>query len=117
MMPYTEVLFKPGSRFSYSNPGVIYLGRIIELLSHDDYEVYVDKNIFKSLEMHRSYFDSTPTTSSHTARTATTCAKARGRRRGSTPTQASRSRTGASTPRCPTWSGTSTSCWATRRNR
>lgn len=60
MMPYTEVLFKPGSRFSYSNPGVIYLGRIIELLTREDYEVYVDKNIFKPLEMHRSYFDATP---------------------------------------------------------
>jgi CubicO group peptidase (beta-lactamase class C family) len=60
MMPYTEVLFKPGSRFSYSNPGVIYLGRIIEVLTHDDYEVYIDKNIFKPLEMHRSYFDATP---------------------------------------------------------
>jgi CubicO group peptidase (beta-lactamase class C family) len=60
MMPYTEVLFKPGSRYSYSNPGVIYLGRIIEQLSHDDYEVYIDKNIFKPLEMHRSYFDTTP---------------------------------------------------------
>ncbi|HEV2707863.1 MAG TPA: serine hydrolase domain-containing protein [Pyrinomonadaceae bacterium] len=60
MMPYTEVLFRPGSRFSYSNPGVIYLGRIIELLTHDDYEVYIDKNIFKPLEMYRSYFDATP---------------------------------------------------------
>ena len=60
MMPYTEVLFKPGSRYSYSNPGVIYLGRIIELLTQDDYEVYIDKNIFKPLEMHRSYFDATP---------------------------------------------------------
>lgn len=60
MMPYTEVLFKPGSRFSYSNPGVIYLGRIIELLTHEDYEVYIDKNIFKPLEMYRSYFDATP---------------------------------------------------------
>jgi CubicO group peptidase (beta-lactamase class C family) len=60
MMPYTEVLFKPGSRFGYSNPAVIYLGRIIELITHDDYEVYIDKNIFKPLEMHRSYFDHTP---------------------------------------------------------
>ena len=60
MMPYTEVLFKPGSRYSYSNPGVIYLGRIIELLTDDDYEVYINKNIFKPLEMHRSYFDTTP---------------------------------------------------------
>jgi CubicO group peptidase (beta-lactamase class C family) len=60
MMPYTEILFKPGSKFSYSNPGVIFLGRVIELLSGDDYEVYIDKNIFKPLEMYRSYFDKTP---------------------------------------------------------
>jgi CubicO group peptidase (beta-lactamase class C family) len=60
MMPYTEVLFRPGSRFRYSNPGVIYLGRIIELLTREDYEVYIDKNIFKPLEMYHSYFDSTP---------------------------------------------------------
>lgn len=60
MMPYTEVIFKPGSRYGYSNPGVIYLGRIVELLTHEDYEVYIDKNIFKPLAMHRSYFDATP---------------------------------------------------------
>jgi len=60
MMPYTEIKFKPGSKFSYSNPGIIFLGRVIEQLTGDDYEVYVDKNIFKPLEMHRSYFDTTP---------------------------------------------------------
>ena len=60
MMPYTEILFKPGSKFSYSNPGIIFLGRVIEILSKDDYEVYIDKNIFKPLEMYRSYFDATP---------------------------------------------------------
>ncbi len=60
MMPYTEILFKPGSKFSYSNPGIIFLGRIIEELTGDDYEVYIDKNIFRPLEMYRSYFDSTP---------------------------------------------------------
>jgi CubicO group peptidase (beta-lactamase class C family) len=60
MMPYTEISFKPGSKFSYSNPGIIFLGRVIELLSRDDYEVYIDKNIFKPLEMYRSYFDATP---------------------------------------------------------
>ena len=58
--PYTEILFKPGSKFSYSNPGIIFLGKIIEKLSGDDYEVYIDKNIFKPLEMYRSYFDATP---------------------------------------------------------
>lgn len=60
MMPYTEILFPPGSKFSYSNPGIIFLGRVIETLTHDDFEVYIDKNIFKPLEMYRSYFDATP---------------------------------------------------------
>ncbi len=60
MFPYTEIKFKPGSRFSYSNLGVVFLGRIIELITKDDYEVYIDKNIFKPLEMYSSYFDATP---------------------------------------------------------
>jgi CubicO group peptidase (beta-lactamase class C family) len=60
MMPYTEILFKPGSKFSYSNPGIIFLGRVIELITKDDYEVYIDKNIFKPLEMYRAYFDTAP---------------------------------------------------------
>ena len=60
MLPYTEVLFEPGSRYSYSNPGIIFLGRIIEALSGEDYEIYVTKNILMPLGMHRSYFDRTP---------------------------------------------------------
>jgi CubicO group peptidase (beta-lactamase class C family) len=60
MLPYTETLFKPGTRYSYSNLGIIFLGRIIEQLTTDDYEVYIDKNILKPLKMHRSYFDGTP---------------------------------------------------------
>jgi CubicO group peptidase (beta-lactamase class C family) len=60
MMPYTEILFEPGSKFSYSNPGIVFLGRVIELISKEDYEVYLDKNIFKPLEMYRAYFDRTP---------------------------------------------------------
>jgi CubicO group peptidase (beta-lactamase class C family) len=60
MFPFTEILFKPGSKSSYSNPGIIFLGRIIEKLTGDNYEVYVDKNILKPLEMYSSYFDATP---------------------------------------------------------
>jgi CubicO group peptidase (beta-lactamase class C family) len=60
MFPYTEILFRPGSRYRYSNPGILFLGRVIELLTTDDYEVYVDKNVLKPLAMHRSYFDVTP---------------------------------------------------------
>lgn len=60
MLPYTEILFRPGSKYSYSNPGVVFLGRVIELLSGDDYEVYVDKNVLKPLGMTRTYFDRAP---------------------------------------------------------
>ncbi len=60
MLPYTEVKFRPGTRFSYSNPGIVYLGQVIERLSGEDFEVYVDKNILRPLGMHASYFDRTP---------------------------------------------------------
>jgi len=60
MFPYTEVKFEPGSKWSYSNLGIVFLGRVIELLTTDDWEVYIDKNIFKPLEMYQSYFDTTP---------------------------------------------------------
>jgi CubicO group peptidase (beta-lactamase class C family) len=60
MFPYTEVEFEPGSRYSYSNPGIIFLGRVIEHLTGDHYETYIDKNVLKPLEMSRSYFDATP---------------------------------------------------------
>lgn len=60
MMPYQEILFEPGSRFSYSNPGFIYLARIIEQLTGDPWETYVQKNIFSPLGLARSYFGVSP---------------------------------------------------------
>jgi CubicO group peptidase (beta-lactamase class C family) len=60
MFPYTQVLFKPGSKYSYSNPGILFLGRIIEDLSGDDYEMYVTKNILMPLGMHKTFFDRAP---------------------------------------------------------
>lgn len=60
MFPYTAIQFEPGSTYGYSNPGVIFLGRVVEILTGDDYEVYVDKNILKPLGMYASYFDRTP---------------------------------------------------------
>jgi CubicO group peptidase (beta-lactamase class C family) len=60
MLPYTGVEFRPGSRHSYSNLGIVFLGQIIERLTDDDYEVYIDKNILKPLEMYQSYFDRSP---------------------------------------------------------
>ncbi len=60
MMPYQQLLFKPGSQFSYSNPGFIYLARIIEQLSGDPWETYVQKNILSPLALTRSSFGTTP---------------------------------------------------------
>ena len=60
MLPYTELLFAPGSRYSYSNPGVVFLGRTIEVLTNEDYEVYVDKNVLRPLGMFRAFYDKTP---------------------------------------------------------
>jgi CubicO group peptidase (beta-lactamase class C family) len=60
MLPYTHIAFTPGSRWSYSNLGYVFLGQIIERLSGDDFEVYIDKNILKPLGMNASYFDRAP---------------------------------------------------------
>lgn len=60
MLPYTKVAFRPGSRWSYSNLGYVFLGQIIERLSGDDFEVYIDKNILMPLGMTASYFDRAP---------------------------------------------------------
>jgi len=60
MMPYQELAFTPGTKFQYSNPGFIYLARVIEKLSGDPYQVYVQKNILTPLGMTRSYFNISP---------------------------------------------------------
>lgn len=60
MLPYTEVEFRPGSKYQYSNLGIVFLGQLIERVAGEDYEVYVEKNILRPLEMYRSFFDTTP---------------------------------------------------------
>lgn len=60
MMPYTEIQSRPGTQYAYSNPGIIFLGRIIERFSGDDYETYVTKNVLMPLGMTRTFFDKAP---------------------------------------------------------
>lgn len=60
MMPYTEILFKPGTRYSYSNPGIIFLGRVIEKLSGEPFETYIDKELLRPLGMNDAFFDRAP---------------------------------------------------------
>ncbi|QNI31549.1 beta-lactamase family protein [Alloacidobacterium dinghuense] len=62
MLPYSDIKFAPGSRYSYSNLAVVFLGEIIERLSGDQFEVYMEKNIFRPLGMDRSYYDRSPYT-------------------------------------------------------
>lgn len=60
MMPYQELAFAPGTKYQYSNPGFIYLARVIEAITGDPFEVYVQKNIFSPLGMTHTYFNVTP---------------------------------------------------------
>ena len=60
MMPYQELGFRPGSRFGYSNPGFIYLARVVESLTGDPWAVYVQKNIWTPLGMTESFVGTSP---------------------------------------------------------
>lgn len=60
LMPYQELRFAPGSRYGYSNPGFLYLARIVEIETGDPWEVYVQKNILTPLGLTHSYFGVTP---------------------------------------------------------
>jgi CubicO group peptidase (beta-lactamase class C family) len=60
MMPYQELDFKPGTRFSYSNPAFIYLARVIEKVSGLSYQTYIQQNILTALVRAHSYFNLTP---------------------------------------------------------
>jgi CubicO group peptidase (beta-lactamase class C family) len=60
MMPYVRLEFAPGSKYSYSNPGFIYLGRVIESVMQEPFETYLDKEILRPLGMIRTFFDRAP---------------------------------------------------------
>lgn len=60
MLPYTHIDFAPGSRWSYSNLGYVFLGQIIERLTGESFEGYIIKNILMPLDMHSSYFNRAP---------------------------------------------------------
>jgi CubicO group peptidase (beta-lactamase class C family) len=48
---------RPGSRFSYSNISYSLLGMVIESLTGERYESYLDRELLKPLAMHDSTFD------------------------------------------------------------
>lgn len=60
MMPYMKLAFEPGSRYSYSNPGFVYLAHAIEQITGDPWEGRIYKSLFMPLGMQASYFGGTP---------------------------------------------------------
>ncbi|MGA2362881.1 MAG: serine hydrolase [Candidatus Aminicenantales bacterium] len=51
--------FEPGERWVYNNSGYILLGAIIEKVSGQTYEEFIDSHIFKPLGMKHSYYGNT----------------------------------------------------------
>lgn len=64
--------FEPGSRWSYSNPGIDTLGRVIEVVSGESYESFLQKRVFNPLGMKDTTFYPTK---EQLARLATTYAE------------------------------------------
>ncbi|MEO0571780.1 MAG: serine hydrolase [Bacteroidota bacterium] len=50
--------FDPGEQFLYNNSGYILLGHIIEVVTEDTYENFIQKNVFDPLGMENSYYGS-----------------------------------------------------------
>jgi CubicO group peptidase (beta-lactamase class C family) len=48
--------FEPGTRWSYSNPGIDTLGRVIEVVSGESYESFLQKRVFDPLGMKDTTF-------------------------------------------------------------
>lgn len=49
--------FQPGEKFSYDNLGYVLLGKIIEAVSGQSYEAFLQKNIFEPLQMSTTGYD------------------------------------------------------------
>jgi CubicO group peptidase (beta-lactamase class C family) len=54
---YQPMQFAPGKRWFYNNSGYILLGAIIEKVSGQTYEEFIQQNIFDVLGMKQSYYD------------------------------------------------------------
>ncbi len=50
--------FSPGEQYRYNNSGYFLLGYIIEQVSGQSYESYINNNIFQPLNMHDSFYNS-----------------------------------------------------------
>lgn len=60
-----RVLSQPGSRFSYSNLGYTVLGQVVEAVTGERYETWMDREVLDALGMRDSTFTYTTQTGSH----------------------------------------------------
>ncbi len=60
MLPYQQLRFPPGGRYSYSNPGFVYVARALEQLEGTPWQGLVFKTFLEPLGMTASYFGRTP---------------------------------------------------------
>ncbi len=51
-----ELLFEPGTRFFYGNEGFLYLQRVVEQLTQQDFGTFAEKSLLRPLAMTRSSF-------------------------------------------------------------
>lgn len=66
------LVFEPGSKWSYCNPGIDTLGRVIEAVSGTPYHIFLQQRVFDPLGMKNTTFYPTP---EQVANTATVYAK------------------------------------------
>ena len=52
----TDVNFKPGAAFLYSNTGYFLLAQLVEKISGEDFADFAEENVFKPLGMHDTVF-------------------------------------------------------------
>ena len=48
--------FTPGTKWTYSSSGIAVLGRVIEAISGQPYEIFMQQRVFEPLEMRDSSF-------------------------------------------------------------
>ncbi|MHA7832687.1 MAG: serine hydrolase domain-containing protein [Flagellimonas sp.] len=53
----TDLNFKPGEQFMYSNTGYVVLAEIIENVTGEDFKVWMQNNVFEPLQMKNTYVE------------------------------------------------------------
>jgi len=52
----TQLKFEPGSEYSYTNSNYFTLGKIIEVVTKQDFRSFVKEELFEKLKMQNTFF-------------------------------------------------------------